>query len=133
MNTFYARFEDGDCVNFKPAIDSDCFLNDLPVVDESEMRNEFKCVNARKACGPDGVKPKILKMCSNELSSIFTYILNLSLTFSIIPDTWKHSEIIPVPKKDKIVELNDLRPVALTSVPMKCAERIILNKNEAIF
>ena len=29
---------------------------------------------------------------------------------------------------DKVVELNDLRPVALTSVPMKCAKRIILKK-----
>ena len=92
------------------------------------MRNEFKAVNARKASGPDGIKPKILKMCSNELCSIFTYILNLSIYLSVIPDSWKHSEVIPVPKKDKVVELNDLRPVALTSIPMKCCERIILKK-----
>ena len=72
-------------------------------------------------------------MCANELSFIFTYIFNLSLTFSEIPSIWKHSEIIPVPKKDKISELNDLRPVALTSVPMKCFERIVLNKIKPYF
>ena len=33
----------------------------------------------------------------------------------------------------KIVELNALRPLALTSVPMKCAERIILNKMRPYF
>ena len=38
-----------------------------------------------------------------------------------------------MPKKDKVVELNDLRPVALTSIPMKCAERIILNKMKPYF
>jgi hypothetical protein len=31
--------------------------------------------------------------------------------------------IVPVPKKAKINELNDYRPVALTSVIMKCIER----------
>ena len=34
--------------------------------------------------------------------------------------------IIPVPKNAKAKELNDFRPVALTDVPFKCLERIIL-------
>ena len=33
--------------------------------------------------------------------------------------------IVPVPKNNRPKELNDLRPVALTSVPMKCFEKII--------
>ena len=33
--------------------------------------------------------------------------------------------IFPVPKKAKIPELNDYRPVALTSVIMKCFERLV--------
>ena len=133
MNTFYARFENGDNVILDPASHSDCFFSKLPVVDQSETRSEFKRVNSRKACGPDGITPKLLKMCANELCFIYTYIFNLSLTFSEIPSIWKHSEIIPIPKKDKIIELNDLRPVALTSVPMKCFERIVLNKIKPYF
>ena len=39
---------------------------------------------------------------------------------------WKTSEIRPVPKKPKVKELNDLRPVALTSTVMKCLEKIIV-------
>jgi hypothetical protein len=35
------------------------------------------------------------------------------------------STIIPVPKKAKITELNDYRPVALTSVIIKCFERLV--------
>ena len=129
LNSFYARFEDGDCVVFDQVSDE----STAPIVDESEVRGEFKRVNARKACGPDRIKPKILKMCSAELARIFTYILNLSIRVSEIPSIWKKSELIPVPKKDKIIELNDLRPVALTSVPMKCAERIILRKVKTFF
>ena len=47
---------------------------------------------------------------------------------SHIPAKWKHSNVIPVPKKPSYKVLNDLRPVALTSVPMKCLERLILSK-----
>ena len=34
---------------------------------------------------------------------------------------------LPVPKKSKPKDLNDYRPIALTSVPFTCLERIILN------
>ena len=44
-----------------------------------------------------------------------------------VPSSWKTAEIIPVPKKPKISCLNDLRPVALTSIAMKCMEKIVLN------
>ena len=32
----------------------------------------------------------------------------------------------PVPKKGKVTCLNDYRPVALTSVAMKCFERLVM-------
>ena len=35
------------------------------------------------------------------------------------------STIVPVPKKAKVTELNDYRPIALTSVMMKCFERLV--------
>ena len=35
------------------------------------------------------------------------------------------STVVPVPKKAKVTELNDYRPVALTSVIMKCFERLV--------
>jgi hypothetical protein len=35
------------------------------------------------------------------------------------------STINPVPKKGKVIELNDFRPIALTSVIMKCFERLV--------
>ena len=43
-----------------------------------------------------------------------------------IPTLWKRSEIRPIPKTNRPVELNDYRPVALTSVLVKCLERLVL-------
>ncbi|KAK0146668.1 RNA-directed DNA polymerase from mobile element jockey [Merluccius polli] len=46
----------------------------------------------------------------------------------VVPSLWKQSMIVPVPKNNSPRELNDLRPVALTSTVMKCFEKIILKQ-----
>ncbi len=50
---------------------------------------------------------------------------NISLELCEVPSCFKSSTIIPVPKTPKITELNDYRPVALTSVAMKSFERLV--------
>ena len=45
-----------------------------------------------------------------------------------MPDVWKSSIFVPVPKHTKPEALNDFRPVALTSVVMKCLERLVLRR-----
>ena len=62
----------------------------------------------------------------DQLASVFTDIFNLSLTESVIPTCFKQITIVPVPKKVKVTCLNDYRPVALTSVALKCFERLIM-------
>ena len=64
----------------------------------------FKSLKSNKACGPDNIKPKILKTFAHELCEIFKYIFNLSLKSNIIPVTWKTSKIIPVPKSKYAVD-----------------------------
>ena len=51
----------------------------------------------------------------------------MSLNTHTVPTLWKTAEVIPVPKKPKVSVLNDLRPVALTSIAFKCLERIVFN------
>ena len=58
--------------------------------------------------------------------------MNLSLKTHVIPTIWKCSELLPVPKRP-ITQLNDFRPVALTSVVMKCMEKLILIRIKASF
>ena len=44
----------------------------------------------------------------------------------MIPTYFKQTTIVPVPKNTKVTCLNDYRPVALTSVAMKCFERLVM-------
>ena len=48
-----------------------------------------------------------------------------SLSQSAVPTCFKRATIVPVPKKAKVTELNDCRPIALISVIMKCFERLV--------
>ena len=67
----------------------------------------------------------MLKCCHNELSGVYQHLFQLSIN-SGIPRIWKTAVIVPVPKKIAAKEYNDYRPIALTSVPFKCLERILL-------
>jgi hypothetical protein len=58
-------------------------------------------------------------------TSWFTDIFNLFLSQSAVPTCFNMSTIVPVPKKAKATELNDYCPVALTSVIIKCFERLV--------
>ena len=83
-------------------------------------------MKAGKAPGPDYVLPSVLKSCANESSKILCEMLNASLRECVVPAVWKISSIIPVPQKQNISCMNDLRPIALTSCVMKVFERCVL-------
>ena len=129
LNHFHNRF---DCHDFTAEIND---LLQLPLdtsepflsVSENDVRHHFHRLNPSKAAGPDNVSCRILKNCSCQLSFIYTFIFNLCFTTQTVPSIWKQSCIIPVPKSPTISCLNDLRPVALTSVAMKVCERFVLD------
>ena len=75
---------------------------------------------------------RVLEACVDQLASAFTDIFNLSLTESVIPTCFKQTTIVPVPKKAKVTCLNDYRPIALTSVALKCFERLVMSHTNSI-
>eukprot|EP00745_Piridium_sociabile_P003480 TRINITY_DN12039_c0_g1_i1.p1 TRINITY_DN12039_c0_g1~~TRINITY_DN12039_c0_g1_i1.p1 ORF type:complete len:561 (-),score=151.19 TRINITY_DN12039_c0_g1_i1:152-1588(-) len=93
-----------------------------------EVRTSFRKVRARSAAGPDNISGRLLRECCESLAPVFLELFQRSLDEGIVPRIWKSSIIVPVAKKRSPAELNDYRPVALTSIPFKCAERIVLKK-----
>ncbi|KAI3371228.1 hypothetical protein L3Q82_023541 [Scortum barcoo] len=101
-------------------------LQPAPHITPGEVRNALKKNRARKAAGPDGISSRLLKSCADQLCGIFGYTFNLSLKLGRVPQLWKTSCIVPVPKTPHPKELNSYRPVALTSHLMKTLERLVL-------
>ena len=54
------------------------------------------------------------------------HIFNLSLRLGKVPELWKTSCLVPVPKTPHPKDFNSYRPVALTSQLMKTLERLVL-------
>ncbi|XP_052003942.1 uncharacterized protein LOC127658608 [Xyrauchen texanus] len=92
---------------------------------EEDVCQVFRKQKTRKAQGPDDISPTCLKFCADQLATIFTQIFNRSLEQCEVPCCFKHSTIIPVPKKPQTTGLNDYRPVAVMSVVMKSFERLV--------
>ncbi|GFR79753.1 reverse transcriptase [Elysia marginata] len=83
LNEFYARF---DRENTSIPVPLPCDNQDPPfLVTEQETRRALTRLDMNKAAGPDNIKPRLLKTCSKQLASVFTFIFNWSLTTSTIP------------------------------------------------
>ena len=120
LNNYFARFEENTVTLTWPATKT-CRLS----FTAASVSKTFKRVNPRKAAGQDGIPSRVLKACADQLADVFKDIFNQALSQSAVPTCFKRATIFPVPKKANVTELNDYRPVALTSVIMKCFERLV--------
>ena len=131
LNLFFNLFDKYDfsaeVENLRISLSSQNDSNWNFITTEEEVRRIFASQNPSKAAGPDKLSPRVLKLCSNQLAYIFSVLYNICFSNRSTPAIWKKSCIIPVPKKPVISCMNDVRPIALTSVPMKVCERIVLN------
>jgi hypothetical protein len=123
LKSVYARFEKPDTVTPPPA--SNLTSHRFDVADVIKV---FKAIKLNKAPGPDHISSKLLKECAHELAPVMTSLFNRSVEECCVPAIWKASPIVPVPKKANPQELNDFRPVALTSQVMKSMERLMLKQ-----
>ena len=123
LNTFFARFN-----NNSPS-DFDCSTTISPHpainINEQQVTSILRRVKPHKASGPDKLRGRVLKDCSAQLGGVVTRLFQCLLDSGNVPNNWKESTIIPIPKKTPAKELKDYRPVALTSVLCKCMERVL--------
>ena len=132
LNKFYCRFDVHDFTKEKEeiceALAEQAEKWVVPEVTVEEVEKVFRNVNPNKASGPDSISGKIIKTFSRELAPVYCDLYNKTLTSHQIPDGWKAATICPVPKRSRPSTLNDYRPIALTSVLMKCLEKLVLRK-----
>ena len=122
LNAFSAGFEQ-EQESMPPTLEA--LDEPVSVVTIADVRAVFSKVNPRRATGPDGVSRRALRSCVDQLAGVFADIFNLSLQQSEVPICFKKTTIIPVPKKIQAACLNDYGPVALTSIIMRCFERLV--------
>ena len=92
----------------------------------AELEVAKKQIVEGKACGEDGIPPEVVKRV--DLDDIILDFCNKALLEGKVPDQWKHSNIVPVPKKGDLTKVDNYRGIALTSIVGKTMNRMILNR-----
>ena len=127
--------------------------SELPVIDDIQVPDKLSDIEIKleaiadklgqlkdgKACGPDGLHPKLLKEARAELALPLQIIFSQSLDAGTVPLDWKQANVIPIHKKGSTSDPGNYRPVSLTSCVCKIMESIIrdhilkhLNENELL-
>ena len=123
MNSFFTRFETHDFSSHISDVKQSLMPDDNAVIDQESVLGLFKHTGVNKCPGPDGICGRTLRLCAEQLSSVFQRLFQTSIDTCTIPDIWKLSTVIPIPKKDNLKLPNDLQPIALTSLVMKTLEK----------
>jgi hypothetical protein len=84
-------------------------------------------LNPNKACGPDGLKPRILKELANEISPILCLIFNNSIDTGEVPTDWRTAYVSPIYKKGAKYNPENYRPISLTCICCKLLEHIVVS------
>ena len=90
-------------------------------------------IDDSKATGPDGIPGKFLKSCAHELHEVFTIFFQKSLDLGEIPEDWKSANIFPLFKKGDKGNVENYRPISLTSIVCKLLEHIVHSNISSFF
>ena len=92
---------------------------------EESVFRELKHISINKATGFDNLPPKIIKLCSAELCSSITKLLNNCVNKSCFPIDMKRAEIVPVFKKNDVLNKKNYRPVSVLPTLSKLFEKLL--------
>ena len=79
-----------------------------------------------KAYGDDSISPEVMKRV--DIDDVILKFCNDALCDGLIPDQWKLSNIVPVPKKGDLTKTDNYRGISLTSIVSKTLNKILLNR-----
>ena len=99
-----------------------------PATSEEISKLIRKC--ASKSCDLDPLPTWLLKLCLEELLPVITHIVNLSLSTSEVPESFKVALIVPLIKKLSLDPdvLKNFRPVSNLTFISKLVERVVAKR-----
>ena len=70
----------------------------------------------------------IIKLVKLDILPAVTHIINLSISSKEYPVAWKRSKVIPLHKKEDLLNPKNYRPVAIIPILSKVMERVVFNQ-----
>ena len=95
----------------------------------SEILTVINGLDASKACGPDKLPTRLLKMMAIYIAEPLTKIFNKSLSTGEYPITWKRAQVKPVFKgKGSPSDATNYRPISLLPCLSKVFEKLMFKR-----
>jgi hypothetical protein len=92
---------------------------------DSDIFRTIKDMKSHKAAGGDGITIDYLKLVPRNIVPYLRTMFNVSINNGKLPVDWKKALVIPIHKSGNKSEVNNYRPVSLTSVICKIFEKLI--------
>ena len=100
----------------------------LSAVHPEEIDKIISSLKNSSSFGLDLIDTRIIKLIQPEILPALTHVINLSISSKKFPDYWKDAKIIPLHKKDDLLNPKNYRPVAILPIFSKVLERSIFNQ-----
>ena len=129
VNTFFARisqtasYDLQDILDKRKHITSDETIEPIPEYIIEQMLSHMKSTSP----GIDDIPSWFFKKCSVEIAEIIAYIINKTIETGEIPDNWKIAVVTPVQKVQNPKSLLDYRPISVTPILSRIAEKLIVS------
>ena len=95
----------------------------------NELRRAIRGAKAQKSPGEDGIPYEFLQRLPTSANKILLKLYNQIWHTGNLPQGWKHSIVIPIPKGGKDPHtVKSYRPVSLTSTLCKIMERLVTDR-----
>lgn len=128
LNNFFQTVfikEEGRLPNFDKRTEDK--LENFEIFGE-QVKKILEQLNENKSCGRDNIHACVLKNTAEASSIPLTIIFKESLMKHEVPTDWKVANISAIHKKGSMIEVNNYRPVSLTSQVCRVMEKIIRSK-----
>ena len=86
-------------------------------------------LDCSKACGPHQISARMLKVTASSIAPSITKLFNISIRTGKLPDQWKLSMVVPIPKSSNLSEPSNYRPISLLCILGKLLEKHIWKLN----
>ena len=97
------------------------------ILNKSGIEKLLSKLDPKKACGPDEIKPRVLKELGHELSPILCLIYQKSIDTGEVPTDWRTAHVSPIYKKGSKYNPENYRPISLTCICCKILEHVVVS------